>query len=119
MKITSPLEGQIWQLAVTALGKQGLEKFVADKLKNHVKTRAVNSYGFLRLEWLGHEALEALRTGQRRAGVDLSFLGNDTSKVAILHCHSSYLLRAIVQSLPISALPDNISEWRLQLDLGL
>ncbi|VVO01585.1 hypothetical protein [Pseudomonas fluorescens] len=119
MKITTPLEGQLWQLAVATLGAQGLEQFVAERLKSHVRARAVNMYGFLRLEWLGAEALEALRKGQRQAGAELAFFGDDPSKVAILHCHSGHLLRGIVQTLPPDVLPENLLEWRMQLDLGL
>jgi len=50
MKITPLLEGQLWQLAVTTLGAQGVEQLVAELLKSHVKTRAVNMYGFLHIE---------------------------------------------------------------------
>ncbi|MBB2885043.1 MULTISPECIES: hypothetical protein [Pseudomonas] len=119
MKITPPLEGQLWQLAVATLGAQGLEQLVAELLKSHVRTRAVNVYGFLRLEWLDQEALEALRKGQRRAGAELAFSGDDPSKVAILHCHSGHLLRGIVQTLPPEVLPEDVLEWRMQLDIGL
>ena len=76
-------------------------------------------YGFLRLEWLGQEALEALRKGQRRAGAVLAFFGDDPSKVAILHGHSAHLLRGFVQTLPPEALPEDLLEWRMQLDIGL
>lgn len=119
MKITTPLEGQLWQLAVTTLGAQGLEQLVAELLKSHVRARAVNMYGFLRLEWLGHEALEALRRGQRQAGAELSFFGKDPTKVAILHCHSGHLLRGIVQALPPEVLPKDVLEWRMELDVGI
>ncbi|WP_260958475.1 hypothetical protein [Pseudomonas citri] len=119
MKITTPLEGQLWQLAVATLGAQGLEQLVAELLKSHVRARTVNMYGFLRLEWLGQEALEALRKGQRRAGAKLAFFEDDPSKVAILHCHSGHLLRGIVQTLPPEVLPEDLLEWRMQLDLGL
>lgn len=119
MKITPLLEGQLWQLAVATLGAQGLEQWVTELLKGHVKTRAVNIYGFLHVEWLGQAALEALRKGQRRAGAELAFLGEDPSRVAILHCHSSHLLRGIVQTLPPEVLPEDLIEWRMQLDLGL
>lgn len=118
MKITPPLEGQLWQLAVATLGAQGLEQLVAELLKSHVRARAVNMYGFLRLEWLGQEALEALSKGQRRSGTGLAFLGDAPSKVAILHCHTAHLLRGIVQSLPLELLED-LLEWRMQLDIGL
>ncbi|MFJ2385885.1 hypothetical protein [Pseudomonas koreensis] len=119
MKITPLLEGQLWKLAVTTLGAQGLQQLVAELLKSHVKTRAVNMYGFLHVEWLGQEALEALRNGQRRAGAELAFLGDDPSRVAILHCHSGHLLRGIVQRLPPEVLPSGLIEWRMQLDLGI
>ncbi|URM26331.1 hypothetical protein LLY42_20665 [Pseudomonas frederiksbergensis] len=92
---------------------------MAELLKNHVRTRAVNMYGFLRFEWLGQEASDALRKGQRRTGVELAFFGDDPSKVAILHCHSGHLLRGIVQALPPDVLPENLLEWRMQLDIGL
>jgi len=114
MKITTPLEGQLWQLAVATL-----EQLVAELLKSHVRARAVNMYGFLRLEWLGQEALEALRKGQRRAGAELALFRDDPSKVAILHCHSGHLLRGIVQTSPPDVLPENLLEWRMQLDTGL
>jgi hypothetical protein len=42
MKITSPHEGQLWQLAVATLGSQDLEQLVAELLKSHVRTRSVN-----------------------------------------------------------------------------
>lgn len=92
---------------------------MAELLKNHVKTRAVNMYGFLHLVWLGQEALEALRKGQRRAGAKLAFFEDAPSKVAILHCHSGHLLRGIVQTLPPEILPVDVLEWRMQLDIGL
>ncbi|WP_027922599.1 hypothetical protein [Pseudomonas sp. URMO17WK12:I12] len=119
MKITTSLEGQLWKLAVATLGSHALEQLVVERLKVCVKTRAVNMYGFLRLEWLGEEALKALRRGQRLAGAELEFSRDDPTKVAVLHCHSSYLLRGIVQALPLDALPVELLEWRMQLDLGM
>ena len=104
---------------MATLDAQGLEQLVAELLMSHVRTHAVNMYGFLRLEWLGQKALEALRKGQRRAGAELAFFRDDPSKVAILHCHSGHLLRGIVQTLPPDVLPENLLEWRMQLDVGL
>jgi len=75
MTITSPHEGQLWQLAVNTLGSQDLEQLVAELLKSHVRTRSVNMYGFSSIEWLGQEALEALRRAQRRSGAELAFFG--------------------------------------------
>ncbi|PPA03819.1 hypothetical protein C4E44_12230 [Pseudomonas sp. MWU12-2312b] len=100
-------------------GARGLEQLVADLLKGYERTRNVNMYGFLRLEWLGHEALETLRKGQRLAGAELTFYGEDSTKVAILDCHSAHLLRGIVQALPLEALPADVLEWRMQLDVGV
>lgn len=119
MKITTSLEGQLWKLAVTTLGTLALEQLVVELLKGCVKTRAVNMYGFLRLEWLGEEALKALRRGQRLAGVESEFSREDPTKVAVLHYHSSHLLRGIVQALPLDVLPVELLEWRMQLDLGV
>ncbi|WP_019579863.1 hypothetical protein [Pseudomonas mandelii] len=119
MKITTALEGQLWKLAVATLGSQALEQLVAELLKGYERTRAVNMYGFLRLEWLGPEALAALRNGQRLAGAKLAFFGDAPDEVAILHCHSAHLLRGIVQALPPEALPEDLIEWRTQLDLWI
>lgn len=119
MKISTPLEGQLWKLAVATLGAQGVEQLVAERLARFVMTRKVNMYGFLRLEWLGQEAFDALRNGQRLAGADLTFICDDPIKVAILHCHSSHLLKSIIQALPVQVLPEDLIEWRLQLDLGV
>ncbi|MDR8365033.1 hypothetical protein [Pseudomonas sp. JL3] len=119
MRITTPLEGQLWKLAVATLGAVRLEHLVAELLTGHEKTRAVNMFGFLRLEWLGLEALEALRNGLRLAGAELAHLRGDPTKVAILHCHSSHLLRGIAQALPPEVLPEELFEWRIQLDMGM
>ncbi|WP_339526446.1 hypothetical protein [Pseudomonas sp. EL_65y_Pfl2_R96] len=119
MKITAPLEGQLWQLAVATLGAERLEQLVAELLTGYVRTHKVNMYGFLRLEWLGYAALEALRRGLRLAGAEFGFSREDPTKVAILHCHSGHLLRGIVQTLPPDVLPENLLEWRMQLDIGL
>jgi hypothetical protein len=119
MKITTPQEGHLWKLALATLGAECLAQLVADLLGGYVKTRKVNMYRFLRLEWLGHEALEALRKGQRLAEAELGFFGEDPAKVAILNCHSGHLLRGIVQALPVEVLPADVIEWRLQLDMGI
>lgn len=119
MRITTPREGQRWKLAVATLGAERLEQLVAELLKSYVRTRPVNMYGFLRLKWVGPEALAALPNGQRLAGAELAFFGEDPTKVAILHCHSGHLLRGIVQALQPDVLPENLIEWRMQLDLGL
>lgn len=119
MRITTPLEGQLWKLALATLGAERLEHLVAELLKGYVRTHKVNMYGFLRLEWLGREALDALRKGQRLAGAELAFFVEDPTKVAILHCHSGHLLRGIVQTLPPDVVPEAVLEWRIQLDLGL
>ena len=90
MKITTLLEGHLWKLAVGTLGAERLEQLVADLLRGYVKTHKFNMYGFLRLEWVGHEALEALRKGQRLAGAELAFYGVDPTNVAVLDCHCAH-----------------------------
>jgi hypothetical protein len=54
-----------------------------------------------------------LRRGQRQARAELCFFGEDPTKVTILHCHSSHLLRGIVQALPQDVLPEDLLEWVL------
>lgn len=94
MTITVPRDGEIWKLAVETLGP-------------------------LRREWLGPKALEALRAGQQLARKDPLIFEENLNSVALPSGHRSYLLlRGIVQAIPADRLPEDLREWRLQLDLG-
>lgn len=117
--MTVPEEGVIWKLAVETLGKEALQTLVAQLLQSHVSTRKVDNVGFLRLEWLGAEALEALREGQRITGKRSMMLEEDPTKVALPSRHRSHLLRGIIQAIPSQRLREDLLEWRLQLDLGM
>jgi hypothetical protein len=119
MSINVPREGEIWKLAVATLGAHVLQDLVERLLKSYVKTRKVDNLGFLRLEWLGFEALEALRTGYRLAGTGPHIFGENPNFVALPNGHRSHLLRGLVLALPVDRLPVDLVEWRLQLDLGI
>ena len=69
MAITVPLEGKIWQLAPATLGVESLAHLVAELLASYVKTRPVDVLGYLRSEWLGAAALQALLFGCKGAPV--------------------------------------------------
>lgn len=119
MSITVPREGEIWQIAVATLGADRLEHLVADLLRSYVRTRSVSNYVFLRREWLGVDALEAVRAGQRRAGMEPFIFEGNINHVTLTDVHRSYLLRGIIQALPLDAVPEDLIEWRLLLDLGV
>ncbi|RAI70844.1 hypothetical protein DOZ80_10260 [Pseudomonas fluorescens] len=119
MAITVPREGEIWKLAVEALGAQRLQDVVEELLKGYQGKRKVDNLGYLRREWLGREALEALRTGQRLAGKEPRIFEENPNAVALPNGHRSHLLRGLVQALPANRLPVDLVEWRLQLDLGM
>lgn len=119
MVITVPKEGEIWKLALETLGAHALQELVEQLLKRYVNTRKVDNLVFLRLEWLGLEALEALRTGHRLAGTGPLIFGENPNFVALPNGRRSHLLRGIVQALPVDLLPVDLVEWRLQLDLGM
>lgn len=117
MRITTPIEGRLYQLALAQLGCEGLACVVAACLARPVKRRAVDTVGYLRLEWLGAEALEAVREGQQRAAK--SRWGSADDKVSVGLGDKARLCNAVIQSLPITVLPHELVELRLALDLAL
>ena len=117
--MTVPEEGKIWKLAAQTLGARALQVLVEQLLKSYKNTRNVDNLGFLRLEWVGAEALEALREGQRLAGKRPMMFEADPTTVALPNRHRSHLLRGIIQAIPAERLPEDLIEWRLQLDLAM
>ncbi|WP_223556881.1 hypothetical protein [Pseudomonas sp. BF-R-01] len=117
MRITTPVEGQIYRLALAELGAEGLASLVAECLARPVQRRAVDTLGYLRLEWLGAEALEAVREGQQRAAK--ARWGSDQGKVSIGLGDKARLCYALLQAVPIAALPVEFIELRLVLDVAL
>lgn len=117
MRITTPIEGQIYRLALAELGAEGLAQVVAACLAKPVPRRAVDTVGYLRLEWLGREALEAVREGQQCAAK--SRWGCDAEKVSIGLGDKSRLLKEVLQAVPVAALPAEFIELRLALDIGV
>lgn len=117
MRITTPVEGQIYQLALAELGSEGLASVVAACLVRPVTRRPVDTLGYLRREWLGQEALEAVREGQERAAK--SRWGSADDKVSLSLGDKARLCNAVIQALPIDSLPAELIELRLALDLAL
>lgn len=117
MRITTPAEGKIYQLALTELGSEGLASVVAECLSRPVQRRAVDTFGYLRVEWLGAEALAAVQEGQQRA--KKARWGCDGQKVSIGLGDKARLCHAVIQALPIAALPPELVELRLALDLAV
>lgn len=117
MRITTPIEGQIYQIALAQLGAEGLACVVAECLARPVTRRPVDTLGYLRVQWLGQEALEAVREGQQRAAK--SRWGGDEHKVSISLGDQSRLWRAVIQALPIESVPAEFIELRLALDIGV
>lgn len=117
--MTIPREGEIWKLAVETLGAQRLQELVQELLKGYVNNRNVDILGYLRREWLGGEALTALRAGQRLARGEPLTHEENLDTVAISNGHRAHLLRGVIQALPVDRLPENLLEWRLQLDVGM
>lgn len=116
MRITTPIEGQLYQLALAHLGAQNLVTVVSACLARPVKRRAVDTVGYLRVEWLGAEALAAVLEGQQRAGKQ--HWGSTHHKVAVSLGDKSRLYQTLLQVIPIAALPAELIELRLALDIG-
>lgn len=100
-------------------GTQRLQVLIEDLLKSYVNTRKVDNLGYLRREWLGPEAMAALRAGQRLARRGPLLFEENLNAVALPNVHRSHLLRGIVQTIPADRSPGDLLEWRLQLDLGI
>ena len=117
MRITTPVEGQIYQLALAKLGAEGLTSVVVACLARPAPRRPVDTLGYLRFEWLGAGALAAVQEGQQRA--KKARWGSDEQKVSISLGDKARLCRALLQAIPIEALPVEFLELRLALDLAL
>lgn len=98
---------------------ESLAHLVAELLASYVKTRPVDILGYLRSEWLGAEALQALREGQRLAAMGPRLFEDNPDAVALPNGQRYHLLRGIVVALPPDTLTKDLLEWRLQLDLGV
>jgi hypothetical protein len=84
-----------------------------------VNHRKVDILGYLRCEWLGPEALAALREGLRLARREPLIYEDKLDSVALSNGHRAHLLRCIIQALPVDRLPEDLLEWRLKLDIRL
>ncbi|RZO10712.1 hypothetical protein EKG40_03870 [Pseudomonas moorei] len=119
MTITAPMEGELWKIAVSTMGTEPLQIWVAETLKEFVSTRAVSIFGKLHSQWVGTEALSAIRKGQELAGMTPWYFPEDPTIVHMLNGQRAFLLRRIVQALAPQVLPQELLEWRLQLDIAL
>ncbi|WP_095124666.1 hypothetical protein [Pseudomonas sp. Irchel s3a12] len=117
MRITTPIEGQLYQLALAHLCAQNLVTVVSACLARPVKRRAVDTVGYLRVEWLGAEALAAVQEGYQRAGKRR--WGSTRDKVAVSLGEKSRLYQALLQAIPIEVLPAEFIELRLALDVSV
>lgn len=117
MRMTTPMEGKIYQIALAHLGAEGLACVVAECLARPVTRRAVDTVGYLRIEWLGAEALESVREGIQRAAK--ARWGSDGQKVSLGLGDQSRLCKAVLQAVPVAVLPVEFIELRLALDLAV
>jgi len=118
-RLTVPNEGLIWQAACELFGNVELGQIVAELLEKHGPKPSRCSLEYLRLEWIGADALEALRAAQAAANVGWPAFDELPHKIAIWSCYRRYLARCLIQALPVKLIPDPVKGLRLELDLGL
>lgn len=118
-RLTVPCEGLIWQAAYKFFGRVGLEQFLIELLQNHRTKPQLNSLEYLRLEWIGVDAIQALRAAQAAAKVGWPAFDELPYKVAIWSCYRRYLADSLLQALPVELIPAPVKGLRVELDLGL
>lgn len=118
-RLTVPSEGLIWQAACKFFGRVGLEQFISELLHNHRTKPQRSSLEYLRLEWIGADAIEALRAAQAAAKIGWPAFDELPYKVAIWSCHRRYLADSLLQALPVELIPVPVKGLRVELDLGL
>ncbi|MBM3107309.1 hypothetical protein HBO10_29275 [Pseudomonas sp. WS 5503] len=118
-RLTVPCEGLIWQAACNFFGRIGLEELITELLKKHGTKTHRSSLEYLRLEWIGVDAIEALRAAQEAAKVGWPAFDELPFKVAIWSCYRRYLADSLIQALPVELIPAPVKGLRLELDLGL
>lgn len=118
-RLTVPSEGLIWQAASELFGNAGLEQLLIELLKKHGPRPSRCSLEYLRLEWIGADAIGALHAAQTAVNVGWSSFDELPHKVAIWSCYRRYLAHCLIQTLPVTLIPASVKGLRLELDLGL
>lgn len=118
-RLTVPNEGLIWQAACELFGNVGLEQIVAELLEKHGPKPSRCSLEYLRLEWVGADAIEALRAAQAAANAGWPAFDELPHKIAIWSCYRRYLAHCLIQALSVKLIPAPVKGLRLELDLGL
>lgn len=118
-RVTVPNEGLIWQAACELFGNVGLEQIVAELLERQGPKPSRCSLEYLRLEWGGADAIEALRAAQAAANVGWPAFDELPHKIAIRSCYRRYLAHCLIQALPVELIPAPVNGLRLELNLGL
>lgn len=86
-RLTVPNEGLIWQTACEFFGRVKLEGLITELLEKHGRKPSRNSLEYLRLEWVGADAIDALRAAQAAANVGWPAFDERPQKVAIWSCY--------------------------------
>lgn len=118
-RLTVPNEGLIWQAACAHFGRECLEQVVTDLLRNHGKRPRRNSLTYLRREWLGVDALEALQGALKATDLSWPAFDEMPKHVAILECYRWYFAHKLLQALPPKRVPEGAKPLRVELDMGL
>jgi hypothetical protein len=117
-RLTVPSEGLIWHAACEFSGCVRLEQLIIELLEKYGPKPSRSSLEYLRLEWVGADAIEALRAAQAVANVGWPAFDELPHKVAIWSCSKRYLADSLIQALPVKVIPAPIKRLRLELDLG-
>ena len=118
-RLTVPNEGLIWQAACEFFGRGGLEQLVTELLGKQGPKPSRSSLEYLRLEWVGADAIEVLRAAQTVSNVGWPAFDELPHKIAIWSCYRRYLSHCLIQALPMKLIPAPVKGLRLELDLGL
>lgn len=118
-RLAVPNEGLVWQASCNFYGRVRLEDIITELLKQYGPKPSRSSLEYLRLEWVGADALEALCAAQATAKVGWPAFDELPQKVAIWSCYRRYLADSLIQALPVRLIPAAVKGLRVELDLGV
>jgi hypothetical protein len=113
VKITVPVEAQIWQLALANFGPQGVAERLRLAKQLFQRSRPVDSYVLLPVEQFGVEVLGVIRAVPELAQLDMD------GRLLMPSRLRWYLFNVLLQAVPVERLSEPLLELRLQIDLGL
>lgn len=113
MRITVPIEAQIWQLALGHFDAHGLTQRLRHAKQTFQRRRQIDFYGLMPVEQFGIKVLGVIHETSELAQLDVD------GRLLMPSQLRRHLLNMLLQVVPVERLGEPLLELRLRLDLGL